>query len=64
MNFVDTSAWFAAYVPSDPMHRAVQSAMARADRLVTSDYILDETLTLLKARGHVDRAYRLGARLL
>jgi uncharacterized protein len=63
MNFVDTSAWFAAYVPSDPMHRAVQSALAGSDRLVTSDYVLDETLTLLKARGHVDRAQRFGERL-
>jgi uncharacterized protein len=64
MSFVDTSAWFAAYVPSDPMHQVIQSAMSSADRLVTSDYVLDETLTLLKARGHVDRAYRLGPRLL
>ena len=64
MTFVDTSAWFAAYVPTDPQHRAVQQALAAAGRLVTSDYVLDETLTLLKARGHVDRARFFGARLL
>jgi predicted nucleic acid-binding protein len=30
---------------------------------VTTDYVLDETLTLLKARGHVDRARRFGPRI-
>jgi predicted nucleic acid-binding protein len=39
-------------------------ALAAAGRLVTSDYVLDETLTLLKARSHVDRARFFGARLL
>jgi uncharacterized protein len=64
MTFVDTSAWFAAYVPTDPLNRAVQQALAAASRLVTSDYVLDETLTLLKARGHGNRARYFGARLL
>jgi uncharacterized protein len=64
MTFVDTSAWFAAYVPSDSMHAAVQAAMASSNRLVTTDYILDETLTLLKARGHSDRAQHFGPRIL
>jgi predicted nucleic acid-binding protein len=61
--FVDTSAWFAAYVPTDPQYRIVRKALASADRLVTTDYVLDETLTLLKARGHTDRARRFGTRI-
>lgn len=64
MTFVDTSAWYAAYVPSDPQHRAVQKVLAAPTRLITTDYVLDETLTLLKARGHADRALRFGPRIL
>ena len=52
--FVDSSAWYAAYVPSDPQYRIVRKALAAAGRLVTTDYVLDETLTLLKARGHIE----------
>jgi len=61
--FVDSSAWYAAYVPTDPQYRIAQKALASLDRLVTTDYVLDETLTLLKARGPADRARRFGARI-
>jgi uncharacterized protein len=61
--FVDSSAWYAAYVPTDPQYRIVQKALASADRLVTTDYVLDETLTLMKARGHADRARQFGPRI-
>ena len=64
MIFVDTSAWFSAYVPSDPLHYRVQQLLSVSDRIVTSDYVLDETVTLLKAHGHVDRALHFGPRLL
>jgi predicted nucleic acid-binding protein len=64
MTFVDTSAWYAAYMPSDPQHRAVQKVLAAPTRLITTDYVLDETLTLLKARGHAERALRFGPRVL
>lgn len=63
MIFVDTSAWFAAYVPTDPQHRAVRDAIEAAPRLVTTDYVIDETLTLLRVRGHSQRALQLGALL-
>jgi uncharacterized protein len=41
--FVDTGAWFAAFVPNDPDHAAANSWLTRnAEPLVTTDYILDD----------------------
>jgi uncharacterized protein len=55
--FVDTGAWFAASVPNDPDHAAATSFMrSNFERLVTSDYIYNELLTLFRSRGHMDRA--------
>lgn len=65
MIFVDTGAWFAAVVPNDPSHGDVVSVMEHyVDELVTTDYVLDETITLLARRGEAERAIRLGRRLL
>lgn len=65
MIFVDTGAWFAAVVPNDPSHGDVISVMEHyVDELVTTDYVLDETITLLARRGEAERAIRLGRRLL
>ena len=65
MIFVDTSAWFAAYVPNDAHHQAADAFLrAVHERLVTTDWVLDELLTLLKARGEFHRAVVLGDRLL
>ncbi len=52
--FVDTSAWYALVDAGDPDHGAVSSFMRRNTLpLLTTSYVLDETLTLLKARlGH------------
>ena len=50
-------------MPSDPQHRAVREEIEAAPRLVTTDYVIDETLTLLRARGHLQRALQLGALL-
>lgn len=61
MVFVDTGAWFAAVVPSDPNHPAAARWLAdNAEPLLTTDYVVDETLTLLRARGERTRALRLG----
>ena len=61
MVFVDTSAWFAAVVPSDPNHSHAANWLAtNSDVLMTTDYIIDETLTLLRARGEQRRAKLLG----
>ncbi|MGH9855808.1 MAG: type II toxin-antitoxin system VapC family toxin [Blastocatellia bacterium] len=55
--FVDASAWFALVVPSDPNHiRAVDWLTANPAPLVTTDYVVDETLTLLRARDERNRA--------
>jgi predicted nucleic acid-binding protein len=55
--FVDTSAWFALFVPHDPAHAPMRDLLRAFDkRLLTTDYILDELLTLLRARGQSYRA--------
>jgi predicted nucleic acid-binding protein len=49
--FVDTGAWFATFVRRDPDHEAaVKWAQENRQPLVTTDYVLDELLTLLKLR--------------
>jgi predicted nucleic acid-binding protein len=61
MIFVDTGAWFAMAVPSDQDHAAVAECFGRAtEPLITTDYVIDETLTLLRARGYDQRALALG----
>lgn len=64
MIFVDTGAWFAACVPNDPDHVAADAWLeANREPLVTTDYVVDELLTLLKMRGEYQRALWLGASL-
>jgi predicted nucleic acid-binding protein len=61
MIFVDTGAWFASIVPSDSNYQnAVSWLTNNTDSLVTTDYVIDETLTLLRARGETKRAIILG----
>jgi uncharacterized protein len=64
--FVDTSAWFAASVPTDPNHRQADALLATTNprSLITTDYILDESMTLFRMRGESQRAYELGRRIL
>lgn len=52
--FVDTSAWFAFANRRDPDHAAVAAAIRTPRlRLVTSSFVLDETITLTRMRlGH------------
>ncbi|MBI3466335.1 MAG: type II toxin-antitoxin system VapC family toxin [Planctomycetes bacterium] len=53
--FVDTSGFFALLVRRDSKHQAARRILRRSRdelrRLVTTDYVLDETATLLKSRG-------------
>lgn len=59
--FVDTSAWFARFVPDDPDHSRVAAWFAsNAVPLVTTDYCVDETLTLLAARKRLRLAIEAG----
>ena len=59
--FVDTSAWFAAVAPGDANHTAADAWFEENHcPLVTTDYVVDETLTLLRARGEGHRAITLG----
>jgi predicted nucleic acid-binding protein len=54
--FVDTSGFYALLVKGDGRHERasaiVQRAARSSGRFITTDYILDETATLLKACGH------------
>ncbi len=61
MIFVDTSAWFSLMVPWDANHaKAVAWFQQNDEPLVTTDYVIDETLTLMRSRGEQDRAFGLG----
>jgi hypothetical protein len=61
MDFVDASAWFAYFLPNDPDHQRVRACFRSSRRpLVSTDYCVDETLTLLAARGELRRALEAG----
>ncbi len=62
--FVDTSTWFAAAFARDPDHERVRSALTAGHRLVTSNFVLDETVTLCSAKLGHGVASRVGALLL
>lgn len=53
--FIDTSGFYALLVRDDAGHTAAARWLARSragrTRAVTTDYVLDETATLLKSRG-------------
>jgi len=52
--FVDTSGWYAAADSRDPDHRAVARWLRRNTLpLITTDYVFDETVTLVRVElGH------------
>jgi len=59
--FVDTGAWFAVAVVNDKNHPAARQWIAQnAEVLITSDDVVSETLTLLRARGESAMAVRVG----
>jgi hypothetical protein len=59
--FVDSGAWYAIFVPADPQHQKITSWLrANPVPLFTSDYVVDETLTLFRARGQHLRAIEFG----
>ncbi len=63
MIFIDTSGWFAGIVPTDSDHSvAADWFTSNEERLVTTDYVIDEVLTLFRARGEHARAMTLADR--
>ena len=61
MIFVDTGAWYASVVPADANHAAASRWLSRNTApLITTNYVVDETLTLLRARGQTVSALGLG----
>ncbi len=52
--FVDTSAWFALANRRDPDHKRVRTSLETYEgRLITSNFVFDETVTLCRYRmGH------------
>ena len=62
--FVDTGAWVALRYGPDQYHARARALLRRigADGigLVTTEWVLAEAVTLLKARGAVDHALALG----
>ena len=58
--FVDTAGWMACADSADPAHRrtcaARDGALETGQTLVTTDFVADETLTLLRLRLGVDAA--------
>jgi predicted nucleic acid-binding protein len=59
--FVDTGAWVALFVEADARHETAGAWInSNRERLVTSDYIADEALTLIAARYRRQTAIRAG----
>ena len=62
--FVDTGAWVALRYKRDGRHTRARSLLRKLRkehlRLVTSEWILAESVTLLKARGATEHAIALG----
>jgi predicted nucleic acid-binding protein len=58
---VDSGGWYAATCPGDAHFAQARAWLAaNAEPLLTTDFIIDETLTLLRARGERRRALQLG----
>jgi predicted nucleic acid-binding protein len=61
MIFVDTGAWFATVVPSDSDYPVASNWFSQnVETLITTNYVIDETLTLLRMRRENQRAIALG----
>lgn len=54
--FVDTSGYFSLLNPNDRLHLAAKTLAAqllqKSTRLITTDYVVDETVTLLQSKGY------------
>jgi uncharacterized protein len=61
--FVDTAGWYALIDLRDSRHEVTKATVERViregGRLVTTDYVIDESCTLARARAGTDAALRL-----
>jgi len=61
--FIDTGGFFAALIDKDPAHIHALPEMTKLksgkSRWITTDYVLDETATLLRAKGFYSSAVQL-----
>ncbi len=65
MIFVDTSIWYTLFVLHEPQHAVVKHWHdANVEPLITSDYTIDELLTLMSARKQRRYADFAGTQLL
>lgn len=61
VSFVDTSAWYSCLVSSESRHPVALGWLnSNSESLITTDYVIDETLTLLRVRGHNRAAIEFG----
>lgn len=65
MTFVDTSAWLAIFVRNDANRPAAREWLKEngGQTLITTDFVIDELLTLLRCRNESERALRAGEQL-
>jgi len=62
--FVDTGAWFAVAVRNDPDHATAMRWIGQnGEPLITTDYVMAETATLIRMRDKTARGYRLAVRI-
>jgi len=65
--FIDTGAWKAIYDKDDPFHRLANRTLAdlrkKRSYLITSNFVVDETLTLLRIRVSYASAVEFGETL-
>ena len=63
MIFVDTGAWFAVAVRNDLDHDVAMAWLSRnSDPLITTDYVMAESATLIRMRDKTSRGHRLAVR--
>lgn len=63
--FVDTSAWFAYANRADPDHQRIVEALSGFEgRLLTSNFVFDETVTLCAYRLGRETAVKVGEAIL
>ena len=61
MIFVDSGGWFASVVTDDDDYEMARIWLQKnKEPLFTTNYIVDETLTLLRARGENQKALEVG----